>query len=79
MDKKYFVLEIITTASGTAKAVTEKSTLKESYMLFHQIMSSALANPDVTFALCQVIDSDGFCQVSERYPRLDDIPVEELV
>lgn len=28
-------------------------------MLFHQVRASALANPDVTYSLCEVIDESG--------------------
>ena len=71
-DKRYFVLEITTTADGTAKVVTEKSTEKEARMLFHQIMSSAYANEAITYALCEIIDERGFCVVMDKIPRIDE-------
>lgn len=73
---KWFVLEIVTADGATAKQVTEKSTLNEAYMLYHQVMGSVFANPAVTYALCQVINEEGFCQVSEKFPRADVEPEE---
>lgn len=66
--RKYFILEITTTEAGTAKAITEVSTLDNAKMLFHQIMASAYANNDVTYALAQIIDDRGFCLITELKP-----------
>ena len=35
---KFYVVEISTTAEGTAKAVTEKADFNEAKMLYHQIL-----------------------------------------
>ena len=57
---KYFVIETASVNHGAiAKAITEKDTLDEAKMLFHQVRASALANPDVTYSLCEVIDEAG--------------------
>ena len=34
-------------------------------MLFHQVRASALANPDVTYSLCEVIDESGNILIKE--------------
>lgn len=65
---RYFVLEIETTASGTAKQVTEKATLEEAKGLYHQILASVYANKEITYALVMIINDRGFCEVMERVP-----------
>lgn len=64
---KYYVLEVTTTSTGTAKLVTEKETLNEGIMLFHQVLASSRANPNVTEALCMVINSNGGIEKNEHY------------
>lgn len=66
---KYFVIEIETTSSGTAKQITEKATIDEARGLFHQILASVYANKAITYALVEVINEKGFCEVMEKYPR----------
>lgn len=57
---KYFVIEAASVNHGTiAKAITEKDTLDEAKMLFHQVRASALANPELTYSLCEIIDEAG--------------------
>ena len=68
METKYFVLEITTVNGTTAKAVWEQPTLDAAKMQFHQIMASAYANENCTYALPQIIDDWGSCQVSEIKP-----------
>lgn len=68
METKYFVLEITTVNGATAKAIWEQPTLDAAKMQFHQIMASAYANENCTYALAQIIDDRGFCLVSERKP-----------
>ena len=65
---KYFVLEITTVNGTTAKALWEQETLDAAKMQFHQIMASAYANADCSYALAQIIDDRGFCQITERKP-----------
>ena len=68
----YYVLEITTVNGATAKAVTEKATIDEAKMLFHQIMASAYASNKVSYALCMIINDKGFCEVMERIPTATD-------
>lgn len=68
MERKYFVLEIATVDGITAKQITEKATLDEAKMLYHQILASAYANDKVSYALVQIIEDRGFCVVSEIKP-----------
>ena len=63
---KYFVIEASSVSNGAiAKAITEKDSRDESLMLFHQVRASALANPDVTYSLCEVIDESGNILIKE--------------
>lgn len=71
---QYFVLEVTTANGATAKAITEKATEKEAMMLYHQIMASALANDNVTYALCMVINEEGYVVVKGNYPTATEEP-----
>lgn len=63
---KYFVIEVSSVNHGTiAKAITTKNTREEALMVFHQVRASALANPDVTYSLCEVIDETGGVYIKE--------------
>lgn len=64
--KRYFVIEITTTADGTAKAIHEKESEAAARMVYHQIKASAYANDKVTFALCQIVDENGFAIVTSK-------------
>ena len=66
---KYFVLEITTVNGTTAKAIWEHSTLEAAKAQYHQILASAYANENLTYALVQVIDDRGFCRISDRIPE----------
>jgi hypothetical protein len=66
---KYYVLEITTVNGTTAKALWEHSTLEAAKAQYHQILASAYANTNLTYALVQIIDDRGFCQVTERIPE----------
>lgn len=68
----YYVLEITTVNGTTAKAIWEHETLDAAKAQFHQIMASAYSNADCTYALAQIIDDRGFCQVTERKPTYTD-------
>lgn len=70
----YFVLEATTTAEGTAKLVTEKETLNEGIMLFHQVMAAARANENVIEALCIVVNSKGGIEKNEHYQTYEEEP-----
>lgn len=74
--ERYFVIEITTVNGSTAKAVWEQPTLDGAKMQFHQIMASAYANDNCTYALCEIINDRGFCEVMERKPTYTE-PVEE--
>jgi len=55
-----YVVEISTDISGvTAKGVTEKTTLSDARMVFHQALSSMLANPNVVHGICTILNADG--------------------
>ena len=67
---RYFVLEIETVNGATSSLITEKATEDEAKALFHQILSSAYANPNLTYAICQIIDERGYCLVMEKIPSI---------
>lgn len=63
---KYFVIEVARVNNGAiAKAITEKDSRDEAFMIFHQTRASSLANPDVTYSLCEVIDESGNVLIKE--------------
>lgn len=63
---KYFVIEASSVSNDAiAKAITEKDTKEEALMLFHQVRASALANPNMTYSLCEVIDESGGLVIRE--------------
>lgn len=63
---KYFVIEATSVNNGAiAKAITEKDTREEALMVYHQTRASALANTNVTYSLCEVIDESGNVVIKE--------------
>lgn len=63
---KYFVIEATSVNNGAiAKAITEKDTREEALMVYHQTRASALANTNVTYSLCEVIDEAGNILIKE--------------
>ena len=65
----YYVTEITTVNGTTSKAIWDRDTLPEAKGLYHQILASAYANDNLTYALVQITDDRGFCQVTERIPE----------
>lgn len=66
---KYYVSEITTVNGTTAKALWEHSTIEAAKAQYHQILASAYANGNLTYALVQIINDRGFCQATERIPE----------
>lgn len=64
---KYFVLEVSVANNQMAQVVTPKDTLNEARMVFHQTRASALANPEVTYNLTQVIEETGKIYLTEYH------------
>jgi len=63
---KYFVIEASAVSYGAiAKAITEKEDRDSALMLFHQVRASQLANSDLTYGLCEVIDEIGGVVIKE--------------
>ena len=63
---KYFVIEATSVNNGAiAKAITEKDTREEALMVYHQTRASTLANANVTYSLCEVIDEAGNILIKE--------------
>ena len=63
---KYFIIEATSVNNGAiAKAITEKDTREEALMVYHQTRASALANTNVTYSLCEVIDEAGNILIKE--------------
>lgn len=55
----FFVIESSIANNAQANAITVKEDFNEARMVFHQIRAAALANPEVTYNLAQVIDDTG--------------------
>ena len=55
----FYVIESATVDGTVAKAVTTKETYREATMLFHQIMASMMANDNVEFGFCTILDNSG--------------------
>lgn len=68
---KYFVVEVTTVKGQTAQALWAHDTLEEAKSHFHSIMSSAYVNPDLTYALCMVINDKGYAEVTDRIPAIN--------
>lgn len=71
----YFVVEITTVNGQTAKSLWDQATLDAAKAQYHQILASAYSNPNLTYALCMIINEKGFCEVMERIGGEE--PVEE--
>ena len=65
----YFLVEITKTASETAKAIWEKTSVDEAMMSLFQGMASAIANVNVRSAMFMVIDHTGAIQRYEYWER----------
>ena len=65
--RRYFVIEITTTETGTATNITEKATIEDAKMLYHQILAAVYANKNVTFAICMVINDKLGFEEMERF------------
>ena len=48
--------------------ITEKTSIDEAKMLYHQILASVYADKDVSYALVMIVNDLGFCEVMERVP-----------
>lgn len=66
---KYYVSEITTVNGTEAKAIWDHNTIESAKAQYHQILASAYINDNLTYALVQIIDDRGFCQVTERIPE----------
>lgn len=65
----FFLIEITSTASETAKAVWEHSNITSATMALFQGMASAMANANVNTAMFMVIDGTGAIQRYEYWER----------
>ena len=65
----FYVVEIVSTKDGTAKAVTEKATIDEAQMLFHQIFASTMANQNAQSCVCLVVAANGAILRDEYWSR----------
>lgn len=65
---KYYVIQITTNSVGTATMITEKASIDEAKMLYHQILASVYADKEVSYALVMIVNDLGFCEVMERVP-----------
>lgn len=65
----YFLVEITSTASETAKAIWEKTSIDEATMALFQGMASAIANINVQSAMFMIINKTGAIQRYEYWER----------
>lgn len=57
---KYFVIEAAIVSYGDmAKAISVKDSYNEARMVFHQVRASQLANADITYGSCMIVDEQG--------------------
>lgn len=74
---KYFVIEVSSTDYETyAKGISEKDNIEDARMLFHQIMASAYANPDVLYAMCIIYNDRGGNELIEIKRKEKEKPEE---
>ena len=60
MEMKFFVEEITTLKNGdVAAAITQKNTEEEAISAIHQVMASAIINPDVESVFARAINNVG--------------------
>ena len=69
---KYYVLEITTVNGETAKSVWEFDNITDAKSRYYGILSSAYANPNLTYALVQIINDIGYVERMERIPIATD-------
>lgn len=69
-----YLLQIIQTTSGPVKAIGNDVDYDAALMEFHQTLASAMANPTVQSAMCQIIDGHGAPQKTEYWERRTDEP-----
>ena len=55
----YYLIEKTVSNGASAKAIWEKETIDLALMQLHQVLASAMANQNVSSALCMVIDERG--------------------
>lgn len=76
---KYYVFQSTTDSNGEAIATTKKEgeiAEREALMLYHQILSSAYANTDVTRILCKIWGEFGQPIKDEYYQIPEETPEE---
>ena len=87
---KFFVTEITKTTDSEAFAtlITIKDVYDEAEALYHQILASALVNPNIEYALVKIDNVQGNCKllrvidhrpIPEPEEPVEPIPVEEPV
>ena len=67
----YFVVESTVVKGQVANALWAHDTLEEAKSHYHSIMASAYVNPDLTYALCMVINDKGFAEITDRLPAIN--------
>lgn len=56
---RYFVTQIVTANNATAIATHERESIRDAKMEYYQILASAYANPNVTYALVYIDNEFG--------------------
>lgn len=77
---KYYLIEIADTKDGVAKAITEKVSMDDAQMVYHQTIASAMANTKVNSSLVMIIDGKGSTKAVNYWERQtvpNEVPTEE--
>lgn len=62
---KFYVVEVTTVSGQTAQALWAHDTIESAKSQYHQILASAYANSNLSYALVMLINDHGFTEVME--------------
>ena len=62
---KFYVVEVTTVSGQTAKALWEHDTIESAKSHYHQILASAYANENLSYALVMLLNDHGFSEAME--------------
>ena len=71
-----YLVEIANTTSGMAKAITAQEDINTARMVYHQTMSSAMANPAVNAITVVVLTDAGNTVIQDYWVRQVEVEIE---
>ena len=74
---KIYTVEITVVNGISAKAIFERDDFKSALSACYSVLSSALANPNCTEALCMIINSDGGVYKTEHWKAEENTIIDE--